>query len=112
MKRRGFLSVATAGFVPGIHFANAASSMKDTVAAATGLIQTQVDLGRVESAALDIRRGSFVETRAFGKASSPDAIFLIASITKPMSATGIMILADRWELKLSDPVSKFIPEFS
>ena len=112
MKRRQFISTATAGVFTGVHFAAAASSMKDTFDIAAGLIQTQVDAGKVESAAIDIRRGSFTETRAFGKAASPEAPFLIASITKTMTAAGIMILVDRGELKLSDPVSKYIPEFS
>ena len=42
---------------------------------------------------------------------SSDTPFLIASITKPMTAVGMMVLADRGELSLGDPVHKFIPEF-
>lgn len=38
--------------------------------------------------------------------------FLIASITKPMTAAAVMVLADRNELSLNDPVRKFIPEFT
>ena len=39
-------------------------------------------------------------------------VFLIASITKPLTAAGVMLLADRGEVQLSDPVRKFIPEFT
>ena len=48
----------------------------------------------------------------FGEAKDPNTIFLLASITKPMTAVGMMVLADRGELKLEDPVHKFIPEFT
>ena len=37
---------------------------------------------------------------------------LLASITKPMTATAVMVLSDLGELKLSDHVVKFIPEFA
>ncbi|MEZ5355628.1 MAG: serine hydrolase domain-containing protein [Bryobacteraceae bacterium] len=39
-------------------------------------------------------------------------IFMIASSTKPFSATTIMTLVDRGELRLDDPVRKFYPEFA
>jgi CubicO group peptidase (beta-lactamase class C family) len=68
--------------------------------------------GEVAAASLHVRQGSFTYRRAFGLAKTPDTVFLLASITKPMTATGIMILAERGELSLADPVQKFIPEFS
>jgi CubicO group peptidase (beta-lactamase class C family) len=40
-----------------------------------------------------------------------DTIFRIASMTKPITAIGIMILADEGKLKLEDPVEKYLPEF-
>jgi beta-lactamase class C len=79
---------------------------------AARLVEKSADQGKVRAATLCVRQGSYKFQRAFGEAKTPDAIFLIASITKPMTATGIMILADRGELRLSDPVHKFIPEFS
>jgi beta-lactamase class C len=80
--------------------------------AASRLIQSQVGAGVLESAVLHVQRGSEVWQRAFGKAADPDAVFLLASITKTMTAAGVMLLADRGELRLADPVVKFIPEFS
>ncbi len=41
-----------------------------------------------------------------------DAIFLIASITKPIVAMGAMLLVERGELLLNDRVSEIIPEFA
>lgn len=67
--------------------------------------------GQVSAVALFVRRRSEVLERAFGRARSMDAVFLLASITKPMTVTALMLLSDRNELSLSDPVKKFIPEF-
>jgi CubicO group peptidase (beta-lactamase class C family) len=50
--------------------------------------------------------------RSFGKASTPDAVYLMASITKPMTATAVMLLSDRKQLSINDPVQKYIPEFT
>jgi CubicO group peptidase (beta-lactamase class C family) len=40
-----------------------------------------------------------------------DAIFLIASITKPIVAMGALLLVERGEISLGDRVTEFIPEF-
>jgi CubicO group peptidase (beta-lactamase class C family) len=39
----------------------------------------------------------------------PDAIFWIASMTKPVTSVAAMILVEEGKLALSDPVSKYIP---
>jgi len=41
-----------------------------------------------------------------------DAIFRMASMSKPVTGVAILILMEEGRLRLSDPVSKFIPEFS
>ncbi len=41
----------------------------------------------------------------------PDAIFLIASITKPMVGAGILLLAERGLLTLDERVEEYLPEF-
>ena len=40
-----------------------------------------------------------------------EALFRIASMTKPITATGIMILVDEGKLSVDDPVEKYLPEF-
>jgi CubicO group peptidase (beta-lactamase class C family) len=40
-----------------------------------------------------------------------DALFRIASMTKPITAAGILILADEGKLSVDDPVEKHLPEF-
>src|SRR5260221_5942452 len=39
-----------------------------------------------------------------------DSIFWIASMTKPITATGILMLMEEGKLSLDDPISKYIPE--
>jgi CubicO group peptidase (beta-lactamase class C family) len=40
-----------------------------------------------------------------------NTMFAIASMTKPITATAIMILQDEGKLSVGDPVSKYLPEF-
>jgi len=46
-----------------------------------------------------------------GRAMSPDAIFRICSMSKPVTTTAVMLLYEEGRFLLSDPVSKYIPEF-
>ncbi|HEY7671009.1 MAG TPA: serine hydrolase domain-containing protein [Gammaproteobacteria bacterium] len=41
-----------------------------------------------------------------------DAIFGLASMSKPVTAVAIMLLVEEGKIRLSDPVSRFIPEFA
>lgn len=78
---------------------------------AADLIQAQVDAGKLTAATFAVNNGTTAVRRGFGQAQSEDAIFLLASISKPMTSTAVMLLADAGELSLADPVRKFIPEF-
>lgn len=80
-------------------------------AAASVLAKATAD-GRVAAASICVRHGRDQFARGFGAAKSPDAIFLLASITKTMSAAAVMTLFDRDKFRLDDPVARFIPEFS
>ena len=40
-----------------------------------------------------------------------DALFWIASMSKPMTATALMMLVDEGKVGLDDPVEKYLPEF-
>jgi CubicO group peptidase (beta-lactamase class C family) len=41
----------------------------------------------------------------------PDSLFWIASQSKPITATALMMLVDEGKVRLDDPVEKFLPEF-
>lgn len=67
---------------------------------------------------LAIRRGHVLHLGAVGHADvekqqsmRTDSIFAIASMTKPITATALMILHEQGKLALNDPVSKFISSF-
>jgi len=40
-----------------------------------------------------------------------EAIFSLASLTKPITATAVLMLVEEGRVRLTDPVSRFIPEF-
>ena len=65
------------------------------------------------------RHGKVVHFDSYGKANAatddalrPDSIFRIASMTKPITGVAMMQLWEQGKGKLSDPVSKYIPEFA
>ena len=51
---------------------------------------------------------SDIETR---KLMTPDAVFWIASMTKPITGTAVMMMQEEGKLSVDDPVSKYLPEF-
>ncbi|MGE0582205.1 MAG: serine hydrolase domain-containing protein [Steroidobacteraceae bacterium] len=57
------------------------------------------------------RHGKLAYELAFGE-SHPDTIFRIASQSKALTSTGIMLLVEEGRIALSDPLSKFIPQFA
>ena len=66
--------------------------------------------------AIILRNGKIVYHKAFGLASKNvpmknDNIFRIASMTKPIISAAAMMLYEDGKFLLTDPVSKFIPEF-
>lgn len=63
--------------------------------------------------------GKIVHLSAVGQADieankpmTRDTMFAIASMTKPITATALMILVEEGKVDLDDPVSKYIPEFA
>lgn len=51
------------------------------------------------------------QDQAAGTPMSEDSIFRIYSMTKPLVSVAAMILMEEGKLQLTDPVSKFLPEF-
>ncbi len=68
--------------------------------------------------ALILRNGRIIYQKAFGYANKEsqilmrqDHIFRIASMTKPVISVAVMMLFEEGKFLLTDPISKFIPEF-
>ena len=69
-------------------------------------------------AAIVVRNGKIVYLKSFGMADNQtnralkkDDIFRIASMTKAITSTAVMMLWEEGKFQLDDPVSKFIPAF-
>ncbi len=65
-----------------------------------------------------VKNGKLIHFNSYGysdisleKPLSNNDVFRIASMTKPIVSVALMMLYERGEFRLDDPVSKFIPEF-
>ncbi len=83
------------------------------------LMQEHVDNGLLAGAvALVARDGKVAYLKTVGMQDrernvpmKPDAIFRIASMSKPITSVAVMMLYEEGWFRLSDPVSKYLPEF-
>lgn len=83
------------------------------------MVMTKVKEGAITGAVTAVsRKGRVVHFEAHGvmdleskKPMTKDALFHLASTSKPVTAVAILILMEEGKLLLTDPVSKFIPEF-
>ena len=83
------------------------------------LMQDAVDQKRIAGgAALIARHGKIAYLQAVGMQDvknkvplTASTIFRIASMTKPITAVAIMILVDDGKLRVTDPLSRYLPEF-
>jgi CubicO group peptidase (beta-lactamase class C family) len=80
-------------------------------------IRRDVDQGRMPGAVVAIaRKGKLVYHEAFGfvdkaamKPMPKDAIFALASMTKPMAAVATLMLVEQGDLLLNDPIGNYLP---
>lgn len=81
------------------------------------LMQSHVDEKKIAGAnVLIARKGKIAYFKSFGMADEnkpmqPDSLIRIMSMSKPITSTAVMVLYEQGKLLLSDPVSKYIPEF-
>ena len=82
-------------------------------------VQKHVDAGEVSGVVtLVARRGKIAHFEAYGlldleskKPMPKDGIFRLASMSKPITAAAVMMMIEEGKVRLTDPVSRFIPEF-
>jgi len=85
----------------------------------TAVMQKHVDDGLLAGAvAIIVRDGKVAYLQSVGMRDkeqqvqmSPDTIFRIASMSKPITSVAVMMLYEEGRFQLKDPISKFIPEF-
>ncbi len=84
------------------------------------VIQREIDKGQYPGAVMLVaRRGKVVYFESvglrdplIGAPMTNDALFRLYSMTKPFTSVAIMMLMEEGKLRMTDPVSKFIPAFA
>jgi CubicO group peptidase (beta-lactamase class C family) len=85
------------------------------------LLEHWVETDAIPAAGLCVGRGpGIVRPRFFGRQGPEpdapplceDALFLVASITKPVTVAAVMLLVERGKLALDDRVVEFVPAFA
>jgi CubicO group peptidase (beta-lactamase class C family) len=82
-------------------------------------VQRHIDAGSISGAVtLVARHGKIAHLEAHGlldieskRAMPKDGVFRLASMSKPITAVAVMMMVEEGKVRLSDPVSRFIPEF-
>ena len=69
-----------------------------------------VTLVATKDKVLDLSAVGYADVAA-KKPMTTDAIFWIASMSKPITATALMMLVDEGKVNVDDPVEKYLPEF-
>ena len=105
MDRRGALRVGLGGAVAGSLGAVPAGGSSDAAAVA---LDRAVASGLVRAAVLHVESPAGRWSRAWGVAA--DALFLLGSISKPISAAALMTLVASGAVGLDDPVRRTLPE--
>ena len=91
----------------------------DRLERVTKAFQGYVDSGQIPGAVvLIVRKDKVAYFQAFGYRDreqkipmTPDTIFRLASMTKPIVSVGAMMLAEEGKLDIAAPVSQYLPEF-
>ena len=84
------------------------------------VIKGEIERGQYPGAVILVaRKGQIVYFESFGqldpangKPMTKDAIFRLYSMTKPYTSVAAMMLVEEGRLRLTDPVSKYIPAFA
>lgn len=84
------------------------------------VLQSEIDRQRLPGAvAIVVRHGKVAlfeslgqQNPATGTRMSLDSIFRIYSMTKPIVSVAVLMLMEQGKLLLSDPVSKYLPEYA
>ncbi|MBV9562105.1 MAG: beta-lactamase family protein [Bradyrhizobium sp.] len=92
----------------------------DGVARLDRYLQGEVDANRIPGAVMLIQRnGRTAYFKSFGvrdpatkEPMTPDTIFRIYSMSKPITTVAAMMLVEEGRLRLDDPLSKYIPAFA
>ena len=90
--------------LPGIGAAMQEMIAKNEIAGAVTVVVTKDKVLHLEAT-------GFADVAA-KRPMTPDTLFWIASMTKPITGAAILMLQDEGKLNVADPVAKYLPEFA
>src|SRR5687768_2444250 len=90
------------------------------IPAVTSALQSAIDAGEIPGAVTAVvTRDKLIDLQAVGYADveskrpmTPDTIFWVKSMTKPVTAVAVLMLQDEGKLDVEDKVAKHIPSFA
>ena len=114
MNRRDLLKTTGAAMISSQLPAHAAPANWDRakLEQAAKVMQSWIADGRVQGASILVTQKGREFARNFGTAKGTEPVFLLASITKPMTAAAVMSLVDAGALSLDYKAMKFFPSFT
>jgi CubicO group peptidase (beta-lactamase class C family) len=113
MRRRRLLTTAAAALMMRPLPASAATGdAADDFRAASRTLETAVASGQVAAASIHVVRDGRTFAAAFGHDCDTASMFLLGSISKPITVAALLTLLDEGRVALEDPASKFLPAFT
>ncbi len=115
--RAGALPVLLA--IPVLAFALAsAAGLATTAEAIDAMLAKAIPADGPGAVVIAVKDGRTVFRKAYGMANlelgvplSPGSVFRLGSITKQFTAVAVLMLAEEGKLALSDPITKFLPDY-
>jgi len=115
-----FLFVLFPACVPEMHAREALAPSVAGLDRITAFFDGEVAAGRIPGAVVLVQQhGKPVYLKTFGVRDvatklpmTPDTIFALHSMTKPITSVAAMMLVDQGKLRLNDPIAKYIPSFA
>ena len=95
-----------------------AAKPASTAEAIDAMLASAIPADGPGAAVIAVKDGKTVFRKAYGMADlelgvplSPDSVFRLGSITKQFTAVAVLMLAEEGKLSLSDPITKFLPDY-
>lgn len=108
------------GAIGQAHASDTPAPAPDKLEAVTAFFANEVSTGKLPGAVILVQQhGRPLYLKTFGVQDlqsgapmSPDTIFAIHSMTKPITSLAAMMLVDDGKIALDDPLSKYVPSFA
>lgn len=113
----GFLSVLTCP-APAIPSACPQTATSSESSAVDEMLNNAFRPDQPGAAAIVVRKNQVLLRKGYGMADlelkipiEPDMVFRLGSVTKQFTATAILMLEERGKLAVTDPITKFLPDY-